>query len=177
MGRAHHLRRDELMGWLRRRYGAGPLHLLSLIACFALAGYAVSRIREEGGVVTIGLWFAASVIGHDLVLWPLYALADRRAVRLARRHPGRLPAVPWTNHLRVPVIMSVVLLGISLPLVLRVSAGKYFAESGVSESPYLGHWLLITGGLFAGSAVIYAIRLARARTRPAEVEHTFETGN
>jgi hypothetical protein len=166
------------MGWLRRRYGAGPLHLLSLIACFALAGYGISRMQAQSGLVLFALWFVASVVGHDLVLWPLYALADRRAVRLARRHPGRLPAVPWINHLRVPVIVSAVLLGISLPLVLRLSAGTYFDYSGVSEAPYLGHWLLVTGLLFAGSAVIYALRLARARARrPPEVEHTFETGN
>ena len=151
------------MGRLRRRYGAGPLHLLSLLACFALAGYAVTRIRDEGGLIRILAWFVASVIGHDLVLWPLYALADRSAVRLSRRHPGRLPTVPWINHLRVPVIVSAVLLGVSLPLVLRLSSANYVAYSGVSESPYLGHWLLVTGVLFAGSAVIYAVRLARAR--------------
>jgi hypothetical protein len=148
---------------LRRRYGAGPLHLLSLLACFALAGYAVTRMRDQGGLKMILVWFIASVVGHDLVLWPLYALADRRAVRLSRRHPGRLPTVPWINHLRVPVIVSAVLLGVSLPLVLRLSSANYVAYSGVSESPYLGHWLLVTGVLFAGSAVIYAVRLARAR--------------
>jgi hypothetical protein len=168
------------MGGLRRRYGAGPIHLLSLIACFALAGYAVTRVREESGLGLFLVWFVASVVGHDLILWPLYAVADRRAVRLARRHPERLPAVAWINHVRVPIIVSAVLLGISLPLVLRLSAGRYFDYSGVSESPYLGHWLLVTGLLFAGSAVIYAGRVARARRRPdlpKGVEHTFEQGN
>jgi hypothetical protein len=150
-----------------RHYGAGPLHLLSLLACFALVGYVVTRIHAEGGWFRIALWFVLALVAHDLILWPLYALADRSAIRLAHRRPEHLPRVPWINHVRVPAVISGVLLGMFFPLIFRVSDRYYSRVSGMSESPYLGHWLLVTGILFAGSAVIYAIRLGRAR-RPSE---------
>jgi hypothetical protein len=152
--------------WLRRRYGAGPLHLLALLACFALAGYAATRIHDQGGMVRIAAWFVLCIVGHDLIAWPLYALADRTAVRASRRHPERLPAVPWINHVRVPAVISGVLLLISFPLVLRLSEQAYLGVTGYTESAYLGNWLLVTGVAFGVSAVLYALRVARAR-RPA----------
>ncbi len=156
------------MAWLRRRYGAGPLHLLSLLACFALGGYAVTRIVGQAGWVKIFAWFVLCLVAHDLIGWPLYAIADRSAVRLSRRHPERLPAVPWINHLRVPAVISAVLLGISFPLVLRLSQAYYLASTGFTENAYVGNWLLVTGILFVASAVIYAVRVGRARRRAQE---------
>jgi hypothetical protein len=155
---------------LYRHYGAGPLHLLCLLGCAAVSAYVVSRIYAEGGWVRIALWFLLALIVHDLVVWPLYTLADRSALRITRRHPGRLPSVPWINHVRAPAIISGVLLGIWFPLIFRLSSRTYTANSGLSESPYLGRWLLVTGILFAGSAIIYALRLARAHRRPAHAD-------
>jgi hypothetical protein len=155
---------------LFRHYGAGPLHLLCLLACGALSGYAVTRIHAEGGWMRIAVWFVLALTLHDLVVWPLYTLADRTTLRIAHRHPERLPRVPWINHIRAPAIISGVLLGISFPLIFRLSSGRYTATSGMSESPYLGRWLLVTGILFAGSAVIYAVRLGRARRRGVQPE-------
>ena len=90
------------MSWLRRRYGAGPLQLLSLLSCFALAGYVVTRVLAGPEGLRILVWFAGAAIAHDLFLWPLYALADmtafdpaahRESVEahrgLLERHPGR----------------------------------------------------------------------------------------
>ncbi|MHB1535676.1 MAG: hypothetical protein ACYC1D_13935 [Acidimicrobiales bacterium] len=151
------------MAWLRRRYGAGPLHLLSLLACFALTGYVVDHMLAAPQGLRIVIWFAAAVIAHDLVLWPLYTLADRGSARLARRQPERLPAVPWINHVRVPVVLSAVLLLVSFPLVLRLSEPIYHNASGLTEHPYLDRWLLVTGVAFAVSALLYALRLGRAR--------------
>jgi hypothetical protein len=151
--------------WLRRHYGAGPLHLLSFVAAFAFAGYVATRIVSEGGLVQVGAWFVFCIVAHDLIGWPLYALADRKAIRLAHRHPERLPRVPWINHLRVPTVIAGVLLLISFPLVLRLTNASYEGYVGYSESVYLGNWLLVTGILFAGSAVIYAVRVGRARRR------------
>ena len=62
----------------------------------------------------------------------------------------------------LPAMISGVLLGISFPLVLRISQPTYLAYTGLTEERYLGHWLLITGILFGGSAIIYAIRLRRS---------------
>lgn len=164
----------RLRVYFRRRYGEGPLHLLSLIACFALAGYVVTRILYAHSRFRIAIWFAAAVIAHDLVLWPLYAIADRSVIAASRRTPGRLPAVPWINHLRVPAVISGALLLISFPLVFKLSNGAYHAASGRYESPYLGHWLLITGTLFAVSAVVYAGRL---RLAVGNAETTQSTGD
>jgi hypothetical protein len=156
------------MSWFRRRYGAGPLHLLSLMACAALSAYVVTRLFASGPVTRILVWFAGAVIAHDLVLWPLYALADRAGVRAARRDPSRLPRVPWINHLRVPVVIAGVLLAVSFPLVLDLAPQTYRAATGLSVSVYLGRYLLIVAGLFGASAVLYALRVGRvARRRPA----------
>ena len=153
--------------WLRRHYGAGPLHLLALIACLAFVGYIVTRIQYEGGLIKIVAWFVLALVLHDLIIWPLYALADRGALRLARRHSDRLPRVPWINYVRVPAIMSAILLAIALPLVLRRSQASYYAATGLTESVYFGRWLLVTGALFALSAVLYAVRLGvAARDQP-----------
>ncbi len=154
------------MRWLRRHYGAHPIHLLLMLACFAVAGYALSRMHAQGGLGRIILWFALGLIVHDLIGWPLYTWADLALQRLApHRRRGEPPSVPWINHVRVPVFLSGVLLLISFPLVLRLSSGPYEDLTGVSESVYLGHWLLVTGVFFTASAAVYGLRLLRARRR------------
>jgi hypothetical protein len=151
--------------WFRRHYGAGPLHLLGLLAAFAVAGYVASRIAGVPLAMRIGIWFVAGVIAHDLLLWPLYTVVDRVAVVAARRHPERLPKVPWINHLRVSVVLSAVWLMISFPLVLRLTPGSYRSATGLTPDVYLGRWLLLSAIAFGASAVIYAVRLGRAVRR------------
>ncbi|MGI5231833.1 hypothetical protein [Actinoallomurus sp. CA-142502] len=160
---------------VRRRiaayYGADPLHLLALIACFALAGYAASRVvaatdpRGQRIWVGFAIWFIGSAIVHDLVLFPLYALADvavqRR--RWARRRPSpHVQWKPWINYLRIPAGLSGLLLLIWFPLILRLSGETYRKTVGLDISPFLGRWFLVTGVLFAGSALAYAVRLRSA---------------
>jgi hypothetical protein len=111
------------------------------------------------------VWFAGPAVAHDLVPWPLSAVADRGAVLAARRHSNRLPKVPLVNHLRVPAVLSGVLLAVSFPLVFRCSEPAYHAASGLTEAPYLGRWLLLTGVGFAVSAVLYAFRVGRVLAR------------
>jgi hypothetical protein len=129
------------------------------------------------------VWFAIAIVGHDLLLFPLYSLADlsvRRllplAGRIGRRRPrgageagaagapaaGRL-GPPVLTYLRVPAAFSLLILLVWFPLILRLSAGTYHRASGLSASPYLGRWLAVTGTLFAGSAICYALALRRAR--------------
>lgn len=99
--------RAALRLW-RSLYGGNPLHLLAMIGCFALVGYAVSFVYEGPTAVALLLWFGGAVLGHDLVLYPLYALADQPLTlsRRARRTvlPDRPPRVPAINHIRVPVL-------------------------------------------------------------------------
>ena len=164
----------RVLAWFRRRYGAGPLHLLSLLTTFAFVGYVATRILGSVNWGWILVWFAGAVIGHDLVLWPLYTVLDRALVRAGRRRhpssagpstadpPGDQPQRParWINHVRVPVVMSALLLAISFPLVLRLAPGNYEAATGLTPNVYLGRWLLVSGILFAASAALYVLRVA-----------------
>ncbi|MGH3567013.1 MAG: hypothetical protein ACRDRH_13465 [Pseudonocardia sp.] len=158
-------------GSLHRLYGAGPLHLLSLLGCFAVAGYAASRVLAEGGPWPALLtWFVGAAIAHDLVLYPLYAIADSTAhARLFRRcrRPPSVRGVPWINYLRVPVGLSALLLLLWFPLILGGREDAFFGATGLSTDVYLGRWLAITGALFLGSAVGYAGAIRRAGRRVA----------
>ena len=44
---------------------------------------------------------------------------------------------------------------------------RYEGITGFSENVYLTNWLVVSGILFAGSAVIYVARLSVARKREA----------
>jgi len=156
------------LAWFRRRYGAGPLHLLALVTSLAFAGYIATIVIRVAEGERILIWFAGAAVAHDLILWPLYAVADMAAFRTARRHHDHLPAVPWVNHLRVPVILSAVMLAISFPLVFRWSEPTYRAASGLTENVYLGRWLLLSGSAFGLSALIYAVRVRRVLRRTKE---------
>lgn len=156
---------------MRRWYGAGPLHLLAFLASFALAGYAALRLLG-GNPVGVGIWFVGCIIGHDLLLFPLYALADSSLVTVLRRRtptpaPDKPAPVPWVNHVRFPAVVSGILLLVWAPLIFRLPAG-FDAITSLSTEPYLERWLAVTGVLFAGSAALYAVRLRAARSpRPA----------
>jgi hypothetical protein len=153
--------------WRRRLTGrfGDPLALLALLGCFALAGYAASRVVVAGPWLGIAVWFVGAAIGHDLVLYPLYALADTAAQGRRRRRDRPLPVVagvPWINYLRVPAGLSLLLLAVWFPLILGVSAGPYRGAAGLGTGVYLGRWLAVTGVVFLGSAVLYALRVRRA---------------
>ncbi len=151
---------------MRRRYGDTPLHLLAQLVAFALAGYAASRALADGGPwLALGIWFVGAAIGHDLVLWPLYALTDTVAQLRARRRTRPLPAprgVPWINHVRVPVGLSLLLLLVWWPLVLDDAPGTFTAATGLTTAVYLGRWLGVSGAFLVASALVYAVRLGLA---------------
>jgi hypothetical protein len=161
MGLPHHLREPGVKKWLRRRYGGGPLHLLSLLASLGFAGYVVNLILQVPEAIRILIWFVGAAVLHDLILWPLYAIADQGATRLHRRRAGQAPPIPWINHVRVPVVLSAVMLAISFPLVLHWSEPAYHTASGLTENVYFGRWLLLSGAAFALSALLYAVRVGR----------------
>ena len=148
-----------------RWYGASPLHLLVLLACFALAGYAAARLVSSHPVAVV-VWFLGAVIGHDLLLMPLYSLADRSAMAAIKHRQPQLPATPWINYVRVPAALSGLLLLVWFPLILRLQT-PYHASTTLSADPYVWHWLAVTGALFLLSAVAFAVRLRRQpRTAP-----------
>ena len=145
------------MRHLPRWYGAGPLHLLALLAGFALAGYAAVQLVGSRPLA-VAVWFLGAVIGHDLLLMPLYSLADRSVLAVLRHRAPALPAVAWINYVRVPAALSGLLLLVWFPLILRLTA-TYHASTTLSPGPYVWHWLAVTGALFLLSAAAFAARL------------------
>ena len=160
---------------IRAWYGARPLHLLALLAAFALAGYALRAVVAAHQWRGFAVWFVAAIIGHDLLLFPLYSLADLSVQRLlpgrgrgnqARQAPpGQVPGPPLINYVRIPVAFSLLILMVFFPLILGLSEPGYHRASGLTTQPYLWRWLGVTGVLFAGSAVSYALRWRRASSR------------
>jgi hypothetical protein len=160
------------MGWFKRWYGANPLHMLAMIGCFALAWYAGAGLLHAKPV-GVAVWFAGAVVGHDLILMPLYALADKSVMTVFRHRPPKLPTVPWINYLRVPVVLSGMLLLIWFPLIFRIPS-RFPRYTDLSLDPYLGHWLTVTGALFLLSAIALAVRLRPGRGGRAEAGHADE---
>ena len=149
----------------RAVYGSHPLHLLTLIAGFALFGYAVATVgvwalwNPRTWWQSIVVWFAAAVILHDLLLFPLYALADRF---LTLSH-GIAAPVPVLNHLRVPLLGAALTFAVFSPGILRQGAPAFNAATGQTQEPVLGRWLLLVAAMFALSAAVYAVRSGRSR--------------
>ncbi|MEU3911480.1 hypothetical protein [Streptomyces sp. NPDC029721] len=142
----------------RHRYGASPLHLLLLLASFALACYAGLRLLE-GDTLGVAVWFVGAALLHDLVLLPLYAVTDLAVQKLLGPRAGQGTRVPraGVNHVRVPAFVSGVLLLVYWPLVLG-QVGHYTISTGLPADVFLGRWLLITACLFAASGAVLAVR-------------------
>ncbi|MFD0268634.1 hypothetical protein ACFVGY_19010 [Streptomyces sp. NPDC127106] len=156
----------------RRRYGASPLHLLLVLASFALACYAGLRLLQ-GDTLGVAVWFVGAALLHDLVLLPLYAVTDLAVQRVLGPRSGEGRPRVGVNYVRVPAFVSGVLLLVYWPLVLQ-QVGRYTITTGLPADVFLGRWLLITACLFAASAAVLAVRLwnggkgarkARARAR------------
>ncbi len=145
------------MSRLRALYGTTPLHLVAIVASLAIAAYAAGKVVEgTPNWPKVALWFVAAAVLHDVVLFPLYTVLDRIA---GGRRPG-----PAVNHVRVPAVLSLALLLVSLPLVLRIAPSTYTSATGLEPGPYLERWLAVTAVLFAASGLVLALRARRSRT-------------
>ena len=160
-------------------YGANPLHLLALLASFAVAAYAVVELIATDRVWVV-LWFVGPRWGTTwcccrwMRSWTrrrcdrghgagaIVDTAPVRSWRLGCASDVALPAVPWINYLRAPVLLSGTLLLVYFPSILQLS-DEYPRYSALSSGNYLETWLLVTAALFVLSAVAYAVRLRRAR--------------
>lgn len=155
---------------VRSLYGGSPLHLLALLASFAIAGAAVvGWFQRPTEVANVLEWFVAAIVIHDLVLLPLYSLLDRiafgrRRERPSRARPNSLPSlVNPTPYLRIPAILSGLLLLVFFPVIFGFGKETEVFASGIAEHGYLARWLLATGVMFALSGVAYTAAVARAR--------------
>lgn len=156
------------LGRFRYEYGAQPLHLLATLFSLALISYALLRISEIPGSTRILLWLLLAALLHDLVALPAYSVLLRLSRGAATRaFTSRAAAIGALNHVRVPAGLSLLLLLVYLPLVLRIDPEGYMGTTGRSLDPYLGRWLLLSAALFLTSAIAYAIRLRRGLPEPA----------
>jgi hypothetical protein len=149
----------------RERYGAGPLHLLAVLASFAIAAYALERaLGLTSNPDRILLWLAGSIVAHDLILLPLYSLVGVLAAGalFAGERRDRL-CIAALNHLRLPALLSGLLLLVWYPLVAGPADRTFMRATGLSKDVYLERWLLLSAALFAASAVVFALRLPRLR--------------
>jgi hypothetical protein len=143
-----------------------PFQLLLLACSFALAGYAGVRLLS-GDWLGVALWIVGAALLHDLVLVPLYSVLDRVLV-------GGLDAAgrrAWVSYVRVPAMLSGLLLLVWFPLISNRVAERYRMATGQSADVYLGRWLLITALLFGGSALVLALRVRRAAKRRSPAAH------
>jgi hypothetical protein len=146
----------------RYEYGAQPLHLIAIATSLLLCAYALFRVGGIPGGGRVLIWLVAAALLHDLVALPLYsALFALTHGAADRAIPDRASMLMALNHVRVPAALSLLLLVVYAPLILRIDPDRYKATTGISLDPYLGRWLLISAALFLISGIAYAVRLRR----------------
>ncbi|MGW0209532.1 hypothetical protein ACWDZ8_28320 [Streptomyces sp. NPDC003233] len=150
----------------RRVHLGSPFQLLLLACSFALAAYAGVRLLA-GDWFGVALWIVGAALLHDLVLLPLYTVADR-AVTGGLGAAGRRG---WTLYVRVPALLSGLLLLVWFPLISGMTAGRYRSATGLSPDGFLTRWLLITAVLFGGSALLLGWRVRRAAKHRPPADH------
>jgi hypothetical protein len=148
----------------RFEYGAGPFHLLVALASFAVAGWGLAQVFGAiANTDALLLWLFGSIILHDLVLLPLYSAlgvvaAGGIAHGTAQSSRMRVAAL---NHLRVPVLLSGLMLLVWFPLVLETAPASFARAAGYEPEVYLERWLGLTAVLLVGSALVFALRARR----------------
>ncbi|MDQ3103005.1 MAG: hypothetical protein M3Q53_04105 [Actinomycetota bacterium] len=154
----------------RYEYGAQPLHLIAVVVSLLLCGYALLRINNLDNSLRIVIWIVAAALLHDLVALPFYSVLSRITHGAAAQAiESRAMMVHALNHVRIPAGLSLLLLLVYFPLILRVASDEYVATTGQDVNVYLSRWLLISAAMFLISGVIYAIRLRRGIPEPGAV--------
>ncbi|SNX62677.1 hypothetical protein SAMN06272735_4464 [Streptomyces sp. TLI_55] len=147
---------------MRKVVVGSPLQILLLGCSFALAAYAGVRLFADDWF-GVAVWLVGAALLHDLVLLPVYAVADRMVVRGL----GAAGRREWAMYVRVPAALSGLLLLVWFPLISGMVDRRYRSATGLSPDGFLGRWLLITAVLFGGSALLLAVRVRRAtKVRP-----------
>jgi hypothetical protein len=142
---------------LARRVGAAPTQLAVLVAALGLAAYAAFFLLGDPALLRMLVWFAGAAVVHDLVLFPLYAAADRALVAVL---PG-----PKVNYVRVPALGAGLALLMFWPGIVRQGEVTHVAATGLDQAPYLGRWLALSAVLFAVSALVWVVGAGLRRLR------------
>ncbi|WP_221772651.1 MULTISPECIES: hypothetical protein [unclassified Streptomyces] len=177
MGHPAHLRGEPVRRLPPLRAGEPPWYPPLLLCSFALTAYAGTRLLGGDDPLGVVLWVVGAALLHDLVLLPLYTAADRAAGALPppRRRSGAdgaapdaagapAPYRPGINHLRIPALLSGLLLLVWWPLVSGPPA-RYEGNTGLSADGFTERWLVMTAALFALSAGWALLSALRRRAR------------
>jgi len=151
---------------MRKVVVGSPLQLLLLGCSFALAAYAGVRLLADDWF-GVAVWLVGAALLHDLVLLPVYAVADRVVVRGL----GAAGRREWAMYVRVPAALSGLLLLVWFPLISGMVDRRYRSATALSPDGFLGRWLLITAVLFGGSALLLAVRVRRATKLRPPADH------
>jgi hypothetical protein len=165
------------MSKVRRVHDRQLLHVLAIVVSFAIVAAGVAGWFQAGsdprGII---LWALGSAIAFEWILLPLAWLLDwvalgrpwtvgfaddRRAPDQAQtdRAPGN------RAYVRVPALLSALLLIAFAPLIFRADTPTFVATTGIAPPDYLARWLLATAAMFAVSAAAYALSLRRRGRR------------
>jgi hypothetical protein len=142
---------------LARRVGASPAQLTVLVACLGLAAYAAFFLLGDPALLRMLVWFAGAAVVHDLVIFPIYAAADRVL--------GALLPGPRVNYVRVPALGAGLAFLMFWPGIVRQGEATHIGATGLDQAPYLGHWLALSAVLFGVSGLVYGARAVLRRAR------------
>jgi hypothetical protein len=154
------------MRQFRRLYGASPLHLLAVTAGLTIVAVALDGWLKPGThIIGILAWLAACAVAYEVAVIPLASLLDRFALRSSPGRTSRRGHGTARNYVRVPALLSALLLLVFLPLIFTFGTNSFIQSTGDAPPSYLTRWLLATAAMFAISAVVYGLSVARATRR------------
>jgi hypothetical protein len=166
--------RSPLVTRARRLYGAHPLHLVLVLCSFLVVGYALWLLgftalwNPDTWWQSIALWFVGAALAHDLLLFPVYAAADRILVVASSRRKPQVPdkpGPPLINFVRVPLLAVGLVSLLFFPGIIRQGAGSYHRATGQTQDPFLLRWLLLCLLILLVGLVSYLVARAAARRR------------
>jgi hypothetical protein len=157
----------------KKIYGGGPLHLLAhltLVLIAAIVLWQMFGAKYAPQPWNLVLWLAAGLVLHDFVFLPIYSVANRAIqVPLMRHGPARVPPL---NYLRVPFVLSAVLMITFFPRILDRQPQNFENALGHPPPDYFIRWVWVTVALFAISAVLYGVAWVRTRSRSSAAAPT-----
>ncbi|MCV7423803.1 hypothetical protein H7K45_24925 [Mycobacterium yunnanensis] len=108
---------------------------------------------------SIAVWFVIAIIAHDLIAFPVYAVADRALQRGTRVRSRQRSAT--VNYLRIPSMAATLTFLVFLPGIIEQGGPAYQAATGHTQEPFLTRWLWLTATFFTLSAITFGLRTTR----------------
>ena len=142
----------------RHAYGAEPFHLLVAVTTLGFAGFAFLYTAARPDRLAFLLWFGGAIVGHDLVLFWMYATVRRGLERLGANLGPRGLGLRAVNHFTVPTFVSALLFLVWFPLIAGKGSGSFMRASGLSNDVYFERWLLASAAMFTASGLVLALR-------------------